>query len=50
MFKQRGYQTGRLDINYMEAKDNCMNPMDLLSDAGFGFLGCILNKRSYVVW
>lgn len=40
-FKEAGYHVGRLDINYMEAEVNCMNPMDLLSDAGFGFLGCM---------
>ena len=39
MFHNHRYATGRLDINYMQPKVNGMNPMDLLSDAGFGFLG-----------
>lgn len=45
-FQKCGYKTGRLDINYMEAQVNCMNPMDLLSDAGFAFLGLILIKAN----
>lgn len=37
-FQRRGYKTARLDINYMDlATGN--NPMDLLTDAGFGLLG-----------
>lgn len=40
MFHQHSYRTGRLDINYMRPGKSGMNPMDLLSDSGFGFLGC----------
>ena len=38
MFKENGFQTARLDINYMTEDGNKMNPMNLLTDAGFGFL------------
>ena len=39
MFRESRFKTGRLDINYMQPKSNGFNPMDLLSDAGFGFPG-----------
>ena len=38
MFHESKYRTAKLDIEYMTAKPNEMNPMDLLSDAGMGFL------------
>ena len=38
MFHEGGYRTGKLDINYMRPKGDGMNPMDLLTDAGMGFL------------
>lgn len=37
-FQRRGYKTARLDINYMDRATGS-NPMDLLTDAGFGLLG-----------
>ena len=46
MFHESHYRTAKLDIEYMQPKPNEMNPMDLLSDAGMGFLSqskqCIL--------
>lgn len=44
-FRESGFQTGRLDINYMRPGKSGMNPMDLCSDLGFAFLGrkpCVL--------
>ena len=38
MFKENGFRTARLDINYMTQDGNKMNPMNLLTDAGFVFL------------
>ena len=39
MFKEGGFRTARLDLQYMSAKPDAMNPCDLLSDAGFAFQG-----------
>ena len=39
MFREHGHATARLDINYMRPNGKGMNPMDLLTDEGFGFLG-----------
>lgn len=38
MFKMTGHTTARLDINYMQPMGGKMNPMDLLTDAGFARL------------
>lgn len=38
MFKESGFSTAKLDINYMDLATG-MNPMDLLTDAGFALLG-----------
>ena len=46
LFHESHYRTAKLDIEYMQPKPNETNPMDLLSDAGMGFLSqskqCIL--------
>jgi len=34
MFRYASMPAARLDLNYMEAQPDRMNPMDLLSDAG----------------
>lgn len=49
-FKAKGFHTARLDINYMEHLPNGMNPMDLLSDAGFAFLGIQLNQQHFALY
>lgn len=39
MFRQHGFDSAKLDIQYMKANGDGMNPMDLCTDAGFAFLG-----------
>lgn len=38
MFRYASTPAARLDLNYMEAQPDRMNPMDLLSDAGMANL------------
>ena len=40
MFKESGFSTAKLDIDYMKGATG-MNPMDLLTDAGFALLDSI---------
>ena len=40
--KEEGFRTAKLDIQYMNPELG-ENPMDLLSDSGFGFLGLCLS-------
>ena len=41
-FREAGLTSGRLDILYMQQKLTGMNPMDLLTDAGFGLLDLLV--------
>lgn len=43
MFQESGARVAKLDIIYMRPNGDGMNPMDLLTDAGFAFLVVILN-------
>lgn len=50
MFSYGGYRAGKLDLMYMEARDEGhQNPMDLTSDAGMGwFAGKKLDSYSWL--
>ena len=39
MFRESHFRTGKLDITYMRPGKSGFNPMDLLTDSGFAFLG-----------
>lgn len=45
MMKFAGMRTARLDLLYMEAKNNRPNPMDLNSPPGMAFLDCVYCKQ-----